>query len=82
MWMTHLNTEETILEQHRYLSLLHLKKHLEQEVSNWPPGRDVRPNRGLLTATGFTAHLEHLGVASAHLCCLLWVTLSSQSSGL
>jgi len=25
VWMTHLNTEETILEQHRYLSLLHLK---------------------------------------------------------
>lgn len=33
-------------------------------------------------ATGFTARLEHLGVASVHLCCLLWVTLSSPSSGL
>lgn len=33
-------------------------------------------------ATGLTARLEHPGVALVHLCCLLWVTLSSPSPGL
>lgn len=75
--MIHLNTEETILEQHRYLSLLHLKKHFETggfcltgllaglvQTQPWPPHGNCK----------FTARLGHLRVASAHLCCLLQVT--------
>lgn len=44
-------------------------------LSNLPPGSDVRPNYGLHPATGFTAPLEHVQVASVHLFSLLWVTI-------